>query len=93
MDYQEIANEIPFYPPSAADGLGQAFRNSTDNFVEHKTDFVLTPGNKGRMGTLAQRHTTLQEMMATARNLTDKEIGPKVECYAPRYNDSRRCGI
>ncbi|KIW45553.1 uncharacterized protein PV06_03934 [Exophiala oligosperma] len=49
-------------------------------------DAVPTPGNSGRrMGTARQRHHNLTTVMSKARNLTDAEIGTKVQCHAPDY--------
>lgn len=88
MQYQFTANEIPYYPPGAMEGLGQEYRSATDNYVYHATNGTETPGNGGRMGTLVQRYATLKDVMKTARNVTEKEIGTIVNCSAPDY-----CGV
>ncbi|PVI02577.1 arylsulfatase [Periconia macrospinosa] len=73
MQYQDIKNEEPFYPPAAATtGLGQADRRPTDNFVSTNPGVAIT--DAGLYGTLAQRNATLEQVYANARNLTDAEI-------------------
>ncbi|KAJ9620065.1 hypothetical protein H2204_012375 [Knufia peltigerae] len=85
MDYQYVPNEGPYYPPESA-SLGSEFRLATDNFESYDADAVPTPGNSGRrMGTARQRHHNLTTVMSKARNLTDAEIGTKIQCHAPGY--------
>jgi N-acetylglucosamine-6-sulfatase len=82
--YQLAANEGPYFPPETI-SLGSQYRNNTDNFVTHNANITRTPGNPGRMGSLAQRHVTLDAIMRLARNVTDAEIGRPVVCSPPDY--------
>lgn len=82
---QYTPNEIPFFPPQAVDGLGMAYREATDNFPSHESNGTKVPGSGGRMGTTAQRYATLADIMKSARNVTDAEIGSPVTCYPPDY--------
>lgn len=85
MFYQYAPNEVPFYPPAAQLGLGTQWRGSSDNYPTHDTNGTKVPGNPGRMGTAAQRHATLADVLKSARNVTNAEIGSVVECVAPNY--------
>lgn len=89
LDFQLVANEVPFYPPSAA-ALGGEYRQPTDNFtmyVPMPAEVVPRSGNGsgGPTGTEAHRGVGLEEMLRTARELTEGEIGLTVECNAPLY--------
>ncbi|KAK6858094.1 hypothetical protein PG995_005793 [Apiospora arundinis] len=74
MQYQDIANEAPFYPESAGTekGLGLASRRPTDNFVTTTAGVAIADANF--YGTPEQRHATLEQVYAKARNLTDEEL-------------------
>ncbi|KAK8137013.1 arylsulfatase [Apiospora sp. TS-2023a] len=74
MQYQDIANEQPFYPASAGSekGLGLGARRPTDNFVTTSAGVAIADANF--YGTAEQRHATLEQVYAQARNLTDEEL-------------------
>ncbi|KAK2036315.1 hypothetical protein LZ31DRAFT_616350 [Colletotrichum somersetense] len=72
MQYQDIKNEEPFYPSSAAEGLGYANRRPTDNFISSNPGVASRDNNY--YGTAAQRNATLEQIYANARNLTAGEI-------------------
>ena len=72
MLYQDVANEQPFYPPSAAEGLGRGARRPTDNFVTTSAGVAIADDQL--YGTPEQRNATLEQVYAGARNLTDEEI-------------------
>ncbi|KAK2016684.1 arylsulfatase [Colletotrichum eremochloae] len=72
MQYQDIKNEAPYYPPSAAEGLGSGNRHPTDNFISSNPGVAFRDNNY--YGTAAQRRATLEQIYANARNLTDEEI-------------------
>lgn len=81
MDYQDVENEVPYYQSTDDEAfLGQKYRQSTDHFVTHTTNGTRTPHNQGRQGTLAQRHSTLQDILAGSRELTSEEIGSVIVC-------------
>lgn len=75
MRYQDEENEQPFYPEGAENGLGKAYRNPTDNFVTLQPNGTEVPANAKHEGGPEQRHVTLEEMNAKARQLTDAELG------------------
>ncbi|KAK8116893.1 uncharacterized protein PG998_005174 [Apiospora kogelbergensis] len=79
MQYQDIANEQPFYPASAGTekGLGFANRRPTDNFAFTTGGVAITDDNFH--GTPEQRHATLEQVYAGARNLTDEELAAPAE--------------
>ncbi|KAK7953246.1 arylsulfatase [Apiospora saccharicola] len=74
MQYQDIANEQPFYPVEAGrpKGLGLGARRPTDNFVTTYAGVAIADANF--YGTVEQRHATLEQVYAQARNLTDEEL-------------------
>lgn len=76
LQFQSTENEAPFYPPLPDDGkggLGRASRAPTDNFIE--TDDTLAITDNTFYGDVRQRHATLQDLYAQARELTDEELG------------------
>lgn len=84
MDYQDIDNEIPFYQALNDPALlGQNFRRPTDNYPTSTTNGTKTPRNQNREGTLAQRHSTIQEILGESRELTADEIGSVISCEDP----------
>lgn len=74
MPYQDVANEMPFYPESAAarGGLGSEWRRPTDNYVSTGAGVAIFDENT--YGSEDQRHATLEQVYANARDLTDDEI-------------------
>jgi hypothetical protein len=72
MQYQVVENEMPFYPPSAAGGLGLAYRGSTDNFVSTSGGVAIFDSNY--YSDWAQRNSTLEQVYANARNPTETEM-------------------
>ncbi|KDN68131.1 hypothetical protein CSUB01_12588 [Colletotrichum sublineola] len=70
--YFDIKNEAPYYPPSAAEGLGSGNCYPTDNFISSNPGVAFRDNNY--YGTAAQRRATLEQIYANARNLTDEEI-------------------
>lgn len=73
VQYQYAPNEVPFYPPEAQDGLGLAYRNEPEyyewpdlNLLE-KVPYI--PG-----GDWDQRHATLDQLEADARELSANEL-------------------
>ncbi|KAH9906935.1 arylsulfatase [Xylariomycetidae sp. FL2044] len=72
MQYQDIENEMPFYPEAAASGLGLAHRAPTDNFVSVSGGVAISDPNY--YGDSSQRHVTLEQIYENARNLTDDEL-------------------
>ncbi|KAI6317820.1 hypothetical protein MCOR29_006172 [Pyricularia oryzae] len=69
---QVVANEAPFYPAAAAQGLGLAHRRTMDSFVVTSAGVAIA--DKNLYGTPEQRNATLEQVYANARNLTDEEI-------------------
>lgn len=88
MEYQDTANEGPFYPPESI-SLASEHRKSTENYPINAPKAILTPGNVARAGSLEQRHATLETIMEMARVVTDKEIGNFTVCEAPNYCNQR----
>ncbi|KAL8386854.1 hypothetical protein RB595_010342 [Gaeumannomyces hyphopodioides] len=72
MQYQDVANEMPFFPEQAALGLGLASRGPTDNYVSTGAGVAIT--DAALHGSEDQRHATLEQVYADARELTDEEI-------------------
>ncbi|KAI1827996.1 arylsulfatase [Xylaria intraflava] len=72
MLYQYRPNEMPYWPADA--GLGEAYREPTDNFKSPRPSGVRVVSN-GKFGTVAQRNVTLSEILKTARELTANELG------------------
>lgn len=72
MQYQDIANEAPFFPAAAAGGLGSKYRQPTDHFVSTSAGIAFVDDNY--YGGPEQRNATLDQVYANARNLTDEEI-------------------
>lgn len=73
VQYQYAPNDVPFYPPEAQDGLGLAYRNEPEyyewpdlNLLE-KVPYI--PG-----GDWDQRHATLDQLEADARELSANEL-------------------
>ncbi|KEF60263.1 uncharacterized protein A1O9_05113 [Exophiala aquamarina CBS 119918] len=84
LSYQSVENEIPFYPPESS-SLGREYRNDTNNFTAYYPLGERVPGNPEPMGTEEQRHSTFEEIMRAARNVTDAEIGTSLPCNLPLY--------
>ncbi|EJT71027.1 hypothetical protein GGTG_12048 [Gaeumannomyces tritici R3-111a-1] len=72
MQVQDVANEMPFFPEQAALGLGLASRGPTDNYVSTGAGVAIT--DAAQHGGEGQRHATLEQVYANARELTDEEI-------------------
>ncbi|KAK7959141.1 Arylsulfatase [Apiospora aurea] len=90
MQYQDVANEAPFYPESAGGpkGLGLGARRPTDNFVT--TDAGVAIADARFYGAPEQRHATLEQVYAQARNLTDEELAMPA---APKKGKGKGKGI
>ncbi|KAF2180159.1 alkaline phosphatase-like protein [Zopfia rhizophila CBS 207.26] len=73
---QMVENELPFYPPGAENGLGQAHRKSTDNYwpVEEGDCDYKSITNTEHCGSWAQRSATLEVIEKSARILTNEEL-------------------
>jgi hypothetical protein len=78
MQYQDEANEQPFYPIGAENDLNKAYRLPTDNWVSSDKGEVGVAPNSHPAGGIEQRHATLAELLADAHVLTDEETGPQV---------------
>lgn len=78
MQYQDEANEQPFYPLGAENDLNKAYRLPTDNWVSSDKGEVGVAPNSEPAGGIEQRHATLAELLADAHVLTDEETGPQV---------------
>ncbi|RSL54646.1 hypothetical protein CEP53_007378 [Fusarium sp. AF-6] len=75
LTYQLAKNEGPFYPPKAEFGLGLKHRKSTDNFVSLDADPVKkVEKNNPLGGGLNHRHSTYEQLMKSAHELTDEEL-------------------
>ncbi|EJT81451.1 hypothetical protein GGTG_01430 [Gaeumannomyces tritici R3-111a-1] len=75
LPVQLAANEAPFWPPLAQEGLGLAHRNYTPSLGP---SYKFTPlvANDKPEGTAEQRHATLADMLGQARPLTKEELDP-----------------
>lgn len=72
---QIASNEGPFYPAGAESGLGLAYRKNTDFFAEPDyTPVKRVPANAVPAGGWEQRYATLEELLLSARELTDEEL-------------------
>lgn len=83
MQYQDVRNEQPYYPPGADTDLGQAYRKSTDNWQSSSPG---TPGvkpNEKPAGGIEQRFAGIEELMRDVHVLTDEETGPLVPAEGP----------
>ncbi|KAH7411555.1 arylsulfatase [Phaeosphaeria sp. MPI-PUGE-AT-0046c] len=78
MQYQDEANEQPFYPPGADEGLGKAFRSPTDNWVSSKPGEMNVKRNEVPAGGVEQRHAGMEELWKDVHVLTDEETGKLV---------------
>ncbi|KAK7949367.1 Arylsulfatase [Apiospora aurea] len=78
MQYQDEANEQPFWPPGAEDDLGKAHRNPTDNWVASDNGKPGVEPNAEPAGGPEQRRATMEQLMADVHVLTDGETGPLV---------------
>lgn len=74
LNYQSQPVEEPFWPPSAAQGLGMRYRQSTDNFVSTDEGDKTVAWNGKLQGGWEQRHVTIGEIMKTAQYLTEEEL-------------------
>lgn len=75
MQYQDIENEEPYYPPlPPGGGLGQAYRNRTDNYQSQGEGGTRYLDSGAQYGSWAQRNATLAEIELSAREITDAEI-------------------
>ena len=74
LKFQDADNEEPYLPASSR-SLGSKYRKSTDNYKTPDTPGTPVQGNCVNQGGEAQRHTTIEEMMKQARNLTAAELG------------------
>lgn len=74
MEYQDADNEAPFWPPQAREGLGLKYRGPTDNYPSREDAMLYVNGTEGA-GTVAQRNTTLAELMSIAKVLTVEQLG------------------
>ncbi|GAB7362532.1 hypothetical protein MBLNU230_g2851t1 [Neophaeotheca triangularis] len=78
LNYQSVENERPFYPPGA-ELLGEQHRRLL-SFEEYNLETSprppaqKVPKNEINMGDWSQRHVSLEEMMRTARELTEWEL-------------------
>ncbi len=85
LRYQSVENEGPYYPPESAE-LGSKYRNLEidDEFWEHNYTWI--DEASGNAGSLGQRYKSFEDLMMSARSLTDAEIGwPVIKCEAPDY--------
>ncbi|KAK7978744.1 alkaline-phosphatase-like protein [Apiospora saccharicola] len=78
MQYQDEANEQPFWPVGAENDLGKAYRQPTDNWVSSDKGKPGVPPNAELAGGPEQRHATMEQLMADIHVLTDEETGPLV---------------
>ena len=76
-DIQIPANEAPFWPPSAQQGLGLAFRAPTDNYYSPEDQRPYVNGSLG-VGTEAQRNATMADLDQVAVALTKEQLGTPV---------------
>ncbi|KAF3001608.1 hypothetical protein E8E14_006312 [Neopestalotiopsis sp. 37M] len=77
MEYQFAANEFPFYPVGAEQGLGLEHRDPTDNYVAETSSpkiFLPTGENAVKGGGWDQRYASYEDLLASSRELTDDEI-------------------
>lgn len=78
LDYQSVENERPFYPPEA-ELLGEQFRKVLSLQDYNTSNSPRVPpqrlnGNDVYHGGWEQRHVGLDEILLTARELTDWEL-------------------
>ncbi|KAK8135137.1 hypothetical protein PG984_007149 [Apiospora sp. TS-2023a] len=78
MQYQDEANEQPFWPAGAENDLGKAYRQPTDNWVSSDKGKPGVPPNAELAGGPEQRHATMEQLMADIHVLTNEETGPLV---------------
>ncbi|KAI6353671.1 hypothetical protein MCOR31_011668 [Pyricularia oryzae] len=76
LQAQVVANEWPFYPEAAAEGLGTAWRVTFDDWSSpafRTRDKV--PANAVPAGSVEQRTATFADLLAAQRDLTGFELG------------------
>lgn len=74
LQVQLASNEMPFLP-AASSSLQSDHRTPTDHYKTPSSPGKEVKPNQVNQGTVAQRHTTLEEMEKTARKLTPEELG------------------
>ncbi|KAF4534980.1 Arylsulfatase [Lasiodiplodia theobromae] len=75
LNVQLSSNEGPFYPVGAENGLGLAYRKNTDFFSEPDyTPVKRVPANAVPAGGWDQRYATVEDLLLSARELTDEEL-------------------
>ena len=85
LPFQKVENEGPYFPPESIE-LGRKYRAETADAVYWLTNGTMEVESLEYHGDLVQRIASFDKMDASARPLTDEEIGwPVVECKAPDY--------
>ena len=74
LDYQDTANEAPYYS-LRPESLGGKYRRDTKRFRTLNTNGIEIKGNYAKAGSWKQRNHTLEDILQKARELTAEEIG------------------
>jgi hypothetical protein len=87
LPYQKVDNEGPYFPPESEE-LGRRYRAEEDGSVDAESWMTTIPleteGNQ-YFGDLLQRYAGPEELMRSARALTEAEKGQSVQCTEPDY--------
>ncbi|KAI6351607.1 hypothetical protein MCOR25_009839 [Pyricularia grisea] len=76
LQAQVVANERPFFPESAAEGLGTAWRVTFDDWSSpaFRSRNTVVEKNEMSTGTVEQRNVTYVDLLGAQRNLTSFKL-------------------
>ena len=87
LPYQKVDNEGPYFPPESEE-LGRRYRAEEDGSADAESWMTtIAPEMEGNeyFGDLSQRYAGPEELMRSARALTEAEKGHSVQCTEPDY--------